>query len=60
MYNIKIICKGFLNIVWYENVESFIIDENKITIRWWSIASQKYILSYHNQEKIKKIIVDKQ
>lgn len=60
MYNIKIICKGFLNIIWYENVESFIIDESKITIRWWSIASQKYILSYHSQEKIKKIIVDKQ
>jgi len=60
MYNVKIIFKGFLNIAWYENVESFNINENNITIKWWSIASQKYIISYFNQEKIKKIIVDKQ
>lgn len=59
MYNIKIIYKGFLNIDWYENVESFNISENNITIKWWSIASQKYIVSCFNQEKIKKIIVDK-
>lgn len=59
MYNIKIIYKRFLNIDWYENVESFNISENNITIKWWSIASQKYIVSCFNQEKIKKIIVDK-
>lgn len=55
MYDVIIVFKGFLNRAWYENVESVISNENSVIVKWWSIASQKYITTCFDKNKVKKV-----
>ena len=54
MFDIKIICKN-KDYYWYDNVKSFISDENTLKIEWWSFGSQKYSYTIFNKSDIKKI-----
>lgn len=54
MFDIKIVCNN-KEFHWYENVESFTINEDILAMKWWSIASQKNIYTVFKQSEIKKI-----
>ena len=54
MFDIKIVCKN-KEYHWYDNVKSFVSNEDIIAIEWWSVGSQTYLYTMFNQSDIKTI-----
>ena len=54
MFDIKIVCNN-KEYHWYDNVKSFVSNEDILAIEWWSVGSQKYLYTVFNQSGIKKI-----